>query len=83
MCGFYVAAIVATGRFRLAEKELMALTALVRPAPKADVEFGFNEWFKTQDGTPRGVDWQSLSAAMYLCAAISVEESRTPFFDQI
>ena len=83
VCGFYVAAIVATGRFRLAEKKLMALTALVRPAREADVEFGFNEWFKAQDGTPRGVDWQSWSAAMYLYAAISVEERRTPFFDQI
>ena len=83
VCGFYVAAIVATGRFRLAEKKLMALTALVRTAREADVEFGFNEWFKAQDGTPRGVDWQSWSAAMYLYAAISVEERRTPFFDQI
>jgi hypothetical protein len=83
VCGFYVAAIVATGRFRLAEKKLMALTELVRPAREADVEFGFNEWFKAQDGTPRGVDWQSWSAAMYLYAAISVEERRTLFFDQI
>jgi glycogen debranching enzyme len=83
VCGFYVAAIVAAGRFRLAEKKLMALTELVRPAREADVEFGFNEWFKAQDGTPRGVDWQSWSAAMYLYAAISVEERRALFFDQI
>jgi hypothetical protein len=82
VCGFYVAAIVAAGRFRLAEKKLMALTELVRPAREQNVEFGFNEWFKAQDGTPRGVDWQSWSAAMYLYAAISVEQRRTPFFDQ-
>jgi hypothetical protein len=83
VCGFYVAAIVAAGRFRLAERKLMALTELVRPAREADVEFGFNEWFKAQDGTPRGVDWQSWSAAMYLYAANSVEGRRTPFFDEI
>ena len=83
VCGFYVAAIVAAGKFRLAERKLMALTELIRPAREADVEFGFNEWFKAQDGTPRGVDWQSWSAAMYLYAAVSVEERRTPFFDQI
>ena len=80
VCGFYVAAVVAAGRFRLAEKKLLALTQLVSPAREADVEFGFNEWFKAQDGTPRGIDWQSWSAAMYLYAAISVEQKRTPFF---
>ncbi len=83
VCGFYVAAIVATGRFRLAEKKLMALTDLVRPAREAEVEFGFNEWFRAQDGAPRGVDWQSWSAAMYLYSAICVEQRSTPFFDQI
>jgi hypothetical protein len=80
VCGFYVAAIVAAGRFGLAEKKLLALTQLVRPAREADVKFGFNEWFKAQDGMARGVDWQSWSAAMYLYAAISVEQKRTPFF---
>lgn len=83
ICGFYVAAIVATGRYQLAEKKLLALTELVQPAREADVEFGFNEWFRAQDGTPQGSDWQSWSAAMYLYAAICVEERRTPFFDEI
>ena len=83
MCGFYVAAIVAARRYRLAEEKLMVLTDLVRPAREAEVEFGFNEWFRAQDGTPQGIDWQSWSAAMYLYAAISVEEKRTPFFDEI
>jgi len=83
VCGFYIAAIVATGRFRLAEKKLIALTKLVRPSREADVDFGFNEWFRAQDGTPRGQDWQSWSAAMYLYSAISVEQKRTPFFDEI
>ncbi len=83
VCGFYVAALVAAGKQKLAEKKLEALTALVRPAREAEVSFGFNEWFRAQDGTPQGDDWQTWSAAMYLYAAICVEEERTPFFDEI
>lgn len=83
VCGFYIAAIVAAGRFRLAEEKLMAMTRLVRPTREAATDFGFNEWFKAQDGRPGGSDWQSWSAAMYLYAATCVLERRTPFFDQI
>jgi len=83
ICGFYIAALVAVKRYALAEKKLLALTELVRPARKADVEFGFNEWIRAQDGTPHGQDWQSWSAAMYLYVAESVEQKRTPFFDEI
>jgi hypothetical protein len=83
VCGFYVAALVAAGKYQLAVKKLLALTELVRPARLANVEFGFNEWFKAQDGVPRGEDWQSWSAAMYLYAAACVEQKRTPFFDQV
>ncbi|MFB0552229.1 MAG: glycoside hydrolase 100 family protein, partial [Phycisphaerae bacterium] len=83
ICGFYTAALVAAERYALAEKKLLALTEIVRPARKADVEFGFNEWLRAQDGTPQGQDWQSWSAAMYLYAAESVEQKRTPFFEEI
>ncbi len=83
ICGFYIAALVAVKRYNLAEEKLLALTELARPARKADVEFGFNEWIRAQDGTPQGQDWQSWSAAMYLYAAESVEQKRTPFFDEI
>jgi hypothetical protein len=83
VCGFYIAAIVAAGKIPLAEKKLLALTELVRHSREAAVGFGFNEWFCAQDGTPRGQDWQSWSAAMYLYAAISVEQKQTPFFDEI
>ncbi|MFH1883273.1 MAG: amylo-alpha-1,6-glucosidase [Planctomycetota bacterium] len=83
ICGFYIAALVAAKRYALAEKKLLALTELVRPARKADVEFGFNEWIRAQDGTPQGQDWQSWSAAMYFYAAESVEQKRTPFFEEI
>lgn len=83
VCGFYIAAIVATGRFRLAEEKLIALTELVRPGHDPELDFGFNEWFRAQDGTPQGEDWQTWSAAMYLYAAASVEQRKTPFFDGI
>ena len=83
ICGFYIAALVAAGRNQLAVKKLLALTELVRANRAADVEFGFNEWHRAQDGTPQGQDWQSWSAAMYLYAAECVEQNRTPFFDEI
>jgi len=81
--GFYVAALVAAGRYRLAEKRLIALTHLIRKARVADVQFGFNEWHRAQDGTPQGEDWQTWSAAMYLYAAACVEHRKTPFFDEL
>lgn len=83
VCGFYIAALVATGKYRLAERKLIALSELVRTAREAEVEFGFNEWHRAQDGKPRGQDWQSWSAAMYLYAAECVERKRTPFFEEI
>jgi len=83
VCGFYVAALVAAGRRKLAEEKLLALTRLVRPAREAEVDYGFNEWVRAQDGEPCGQDWQTWSAAMYLYAAASVETGATPFFDAI
>ncbi len=83
VCGFYIAALVAAGRKRLAAEKLATLTELVRPARKAKVEYGFNEWVKAQTGRPRGRDWQTWSAAMYLYAAACVEQGRTPYFDEI
>lgn len=82
-CGFYIAALVAAGKHRLAENRLEALTRLVRPAREAKVTFGFNEWLRAQDGTACGQDWQTWSAAMYLYAAICVEQKRTPFFEEV
>jgi len=82
-CALYVAAMVAAGFPRRAGRKLLALTELVRAARDHDVEFGFNEWFKAQDGSPRGQDWQAWSAATYLYAAAAVEKNHTPFFDEI
>ncbi len=83
ICGFYIAALVAAGRYRLAEQKLIALSNLIRQSRVAAVDFGFNEWHRAQDGKPCGEDWQSWSAAMYLYAACCVEQRKTPFFDEI
>lgn len=83
ICGFYVAALVAAGHPRRARRKLMALTELVRCRREPGLAFGFNEWFRAQDGQPRGQDWQTWSAAMYLYAAAAVERGRTPFFDAV
>ena len=83
ICGFYVAALVAAKRFKLAEEKLATLTQLVKISSSGTVDFGYNEWIKAQDGKPMGQDWQTWSAALYLYAAKCVEEKRTPFFDEI
>ena len=82
ICGFFVAAIVAAGKQKLAEKKLLRLTELVRLSRKKNLSFGFNEWHRAQDGTPQGQDWQTWSAAMYLYAARCVEEGRALFFSE-
>ena len=82
VCGFYVAALVAAGRFKLAEEKLVALTELIKHSRASHgLQYGFNEWLKAQDGQPMGQDWQTWSAALYLYAAKCVEEQRTPFFE--
>ena len=83
VCGFYIAALTAAGMHKLAQKKFEALTRLMQPARTAKVKFGFNEWFKAQDGKPKGQDWQTWSAAMYLYAAECIKKKQTPFFDKI
>ncbi|MBO0323915.1 amylo-alpha-1,6-glucosidase [Muricauda sp. CAU 1633] len=79
--GFYIAALVANKNYGLAEKKLLALTRLIKKARNKELEFGFNEWYRAQDGKPMGQDWQTWSASNYLYAARCVAEKRTPFFD--
>lgn len=81
--GFWVAALVAAGRHELAAASLAALVELVRPTRVVNRPWGFNEWLNAQDGTPRGQDWQSWSAAMFLFAAECVARRSTPFFDSL
>jgi hypothetical protein len=83
VCGFYIAAAVAAGRVQLAEQKLNALTGLISRSRRTGLFFGFNEWYRAQDGSPQGQDWQTWSAAMYLYAAACVEQRTTPFFDAV
>jgi glycogen debranching enzyme len=82
ICGFYIAALVAAKRYKLAEKRLIILTHLIQPSRKADVPFAFNEWHRAQDGIPQGEDRQTWSAAMDLNAAVCVAQKNRPFFDE-
>jgi glycogen debranching enzyme len=83
ICGFYVAALVAAKRYKLAREKLIVLTHSIKISNTKKVDFGFNEWLKAQNGKPMGQDWQTWSAALYLYAVKCVEEKRTPFFDEI
>lgn len=83
ICSFYIAALVAAKKYKLAEKKLLALTALIKESNDQPLEYGFNEWHKSQTGKPMGQNWQTWSAALYLYAAKCVEEKNTPFFDEI
>ncbi|QGY46100.1 amylo-alpha-1,6-glucosidase [Maribellus comscasis] len=83
ICGFYIAALVAAKRYKLAAEKLEALTQCSKLSASGNQHFGFNEWIKAQNGKPLGQDWQTWSASMYLYAAKCVEEKRTPFFDEI
>jgi hypothetical protein len=50
ICGFYVAALVAARRHKLAGEKLLALTEIMKAGKNKN--FGFNEWLKAQDGKP-------------------------------
>ncbi|MFO7719001.1 MAG: glycoside hydrolase 100 family protein [Gillisia sp.] len=83
VCGIYIAALVASKNYSLAEEKLVALSKLVKLSKKKNLEFGFNEWHRPENGKPAGQDWQTWSAALYLYAAKCVEEKSTPYFDDI
>lgn len=79
--GFYIAALVAAKEYDRAEKELLELTKLIKIPRNTELEFGFNEWYKAQNGKPMGQDWQTWSASNYLYAATCVQERSTLFFE--
>ncbi|QAA83077.1 amylo-alpha-1,6-glucosidase [Aequorivita sp. H23M31] len=81
--GFYIAALVAAQLYEDADRELLALTKLVRKSRNKNLEFGFNEWYKAQTGEPMGQDWQTWSASNYLYAANCVLEQRPLFFESL
>ncbi len=45
---------VAAKKYELAAEKLMALTDTIKLVNTANVEYGFNEWIKAQDGQPKG-----------------------------
>ena len=81
VAGLYIAARVAVRQD--AQPQLTALANLARPARRTELDFGFNEWFSALDGTQRGEDWQTWSAAMMIYAAACVRQGSTPFFDEM
>lgn len=81
--GFYVASLAASGLHDLAEEKLLALVQANRLARRPGLSFGFNEWLKAQDGSPRGQDWQTWSAAMALYAAACVRQRKGLFMDEL
>jgi Alkaline and neutral invertase len=83
ICGVYIAALVAAKKYALAQEKLIALTDLVKNSYANEINYGFNEWIKAQNGNPMGQDWQTWSAALYLYAAKCVEIKQTPFFDEM
>lgn len=83
ICGVYIAALVAAKKYQLAEKKLLALTEAIKAVNGQQLEYGFNEWLHAQDGLPKGQNWQTWSAALYLYAAACVEERKTPFFEEM
>ena len=83
ICGFYIAAMVAAGRYKLAEEKIVELTGLISRSRGSQLDFGFNEWHRSRDGEPMGNDWQTWSASMYLYAVECVMERETPFFSRI
>ena len=74
-----MAALVAAKKYTLAEEKLITLTHYIKISNKSGLDFGFNEWLKAQDGKPKGQDWQTWSAALYLYAAKCVEEKKLRF----
>ena len=83
ICAFYVVATLAAGFPQLAARQFAALTRLVRASSDPSLPCGFNEWIRAQDGTPRGNDWQTWSAAMYLYAATCLDQGHTIFFEEM
>jgi hypothetical protein len=81
VCALYIVAVVTAGQRRLAEKKLEALTETIRLSRDRGLDFGFNEWIRAQDGSPRGQDWQTWSAATYLYASACVEKGTALYFE--
>ena len=73
--GFWVIALVASGRKRQAQDELLKLARAC-----AVKDWAFTEWLHGKTLAPRGMPGQSWNAAAYLMAERAVAEGVDPFF---
>lgn len=78
--GFYVAALVKTGRLAEARRQLEKLAEVNRLG--VEEEWEFNEWCHGRSGQPMGYPHQAWSAGMYIFAYHCVREERVPAFWQ-
>jgi glycogen debranching enzyme len=72
--GFYVAALVKSGRMAEAERQLVKLAELNRQGVQGEWEF--NEWCHGRTGKPMGYPHQAWSAGMYVFAYHCVATKR-------
>lgn len=77
-----MAALLAADCLPKAREALVALTEAVTISHDPRHTFGFNEWILPQGPVPKGQDWQTWSAAMYLYAEECVRMGGTRFFDR-
>jgi hypothetical protein len=72
--GFWVAALVACGRRRQAQEELVKL------AQSCELDgWSFNEWLQGRTGARRGMPGQSWNAAAFVMAEAAVAVGESPF----
>jgi glycogen debranching enzyme len=78
--GFYVAALVKSGRREQAAQILEKLAEVNRQGVKEEWEF--NEWCHGGTGRPMGYPYQAWSAGMYVFAYHSVNHGCVPIFEE-
>ena len=69
VCGFYIAALVAAKRFKLARVKLIELTHSIKISNDGSDRYGFNEWIKAQDGKTYGTGLANMECSpLSLCS---------------
>lgn len=76
--GWYVAALVKTGRQKEAKQELEKLARACKAGKT--IAWEFNEWLDGETGKPKGAPYQGWSAGMYVFAYECVKRGRVPIF---
>jgi glycogen debranching enzyme len=76
--GFYIAALIKTGRYKKADDALLSLALLNKKGVEG--QWQFNEWFHGVTKKPMGMDEQAWSAGMYIYAYESTRRRKILFF---